>query len=767
MLERKLSLQDLDDCVIRQTNTQFAYGYEYLGNSGRLVITPLTDRCYMTLTTALHLHRGGSPKGPRGHRQDGDGLDYKSMGRMYSGLAQTGAWGCFDEFNRINIEVLSVVAQQILSILSALAANMTRFTFEGHEINLVWSCGIFITMNPGYAGRTELPDNLKSMFRPISMVVPDSTLIAEIILFGEGFNNCKILAKKVYTLYSLAVQQLSKQDHYDFGLRALTSLLRYAGKKRRVRPDLSDEEILLMAMKDMNIAKLTSGDVPLFNAIIQDLFPGIECPVIDYGKLKEVLEGELREMGLQTIPFTLMKVIQLFETKNSRHSSMIVGNTGSGKTVTWRALQATLCSLHRAGDAAFNLVREYPLNPKAVSLGELYGEYNLSTNEWTDGILSSIMRTACADEKPDEKWILFDGPVDTLWIESMNSVMDDNKVLTLINGERIAMPEQVSLLFEVENLAVASPATVSRCGMVYTDYSDLGWKPYVLSWIEKRPKVETETLQRMFDKFTNKILNFKKENCQELVPISEYSGIVALCKLFTSLAEEGLSLTDAENYSTLVEMYYVFSMIWSLCAAVDEEGRKKIDSFLREIEGSFPNKDTVYEYYVDPKRKQWVAFEDNLPKMWRYPANMPFYKIIVPTVDTMRYNYLVNALISNQQPVLLVGMVGTGKTSIAQEVLQSLDTMKWAVLVINMSAQGNTTSNNVQSIIESRVEKRTKASTCPWGGKSMITFMDDLNMPAKDTFGSQPPLELLRLWLDYGFWYDRAKQTIKHIKTCS
>ncbi|XP_053425879.1 dynein axonemal heavy chain 2 isoform X5 [Nycticebus coucang] len=702
--------KDLDDCVVRQTNTQFQYSYEYLGNSGRLVITPLTDRCYMTLTTALHLHRGGSPKGPAGTGKTetvkdlgkalgiyvivvncSEGLDYKSMGRMYSGLAQTGAWGCFDEFNRINIEVLSVVAQQILSILSALATGLTRFYFEGFEINLVWSCGIFITMNPGYAGRTELPENLKSMFRPIAMVVPDSTLIAEIILFGEGFGNCKVLAKKVYTLYSLAVQQLSRQDHYDFGLRALTSLLRYAGKKRRLQPDLTDEEVLLLSMRDMNIAKLTSVDVPLFNAIVQDLFPGIELPIIDYGK-------------------------------------------------------------------------EYPLNPKALSLGELYGEYDLNTNEWTDGILSSVMRMACADEKPDEKWILFDGPVDTLWIESMNSVMDDNKVLTLINGERIAMPEQVSLLFEVENLAVASPATVSRCGMVYTDYVDLGWKPYVQSWLEKRPKGEVEPLQRMFEKFINKILTFKKDNCSELVPLPEYSGIISLCKLYSALAtpENGLNPADGENYVAMVEMTFVFSMIWSVCASVNEEGRKKIDSYLREIEGSFPNKDTVYEYFVDPKMRNWTSFEEKLPKSWRYPPNAPFYKIVVPTIDTVRYNYLVSTLVANQNPVLLVGPVGTGKTSIAQSVLQSLPSSQWSVLIVNMSAQ--TTSNNVQSIIESRVEKRTKGVYVPFGGKSMITFMDDLNMPAKDTFGSQPPLELIRLWIDYGFWYDRTKQTIKYIR---
>ncbi|KAF6774162.1 hypothetical protein AHF37_06381 [Paragonimus kellicotti] len=411
-----------DDCFARQTNTCFQYGYEYLGNSGRLVITPLTDRCYITLTTALHLHRGGSPKGPAGTGKTetvkdlgkalgdyvivvncSEGLDYKSMGRMFAGLAQTGAWGCFDEFNRINIEVLSVVAQQILSILSALSIasqtstpmEKTRFMFDGRMLQLVWSCGIFITMNPGYAGRTELPDNLKSMFRPIAMVVPDSSMIAEITLFAEGFGSTKLLAKKVFALYNLTIQQLSKQDHYDFGLRALVSVLRYAGRKKRANPTMPDEEVLLMSLNDMNLAKLTSVDLPLFKGIMADLFPGVETPTCDYTTIKNAVEAACQTMNIRMIPFLLNKVIQLYETKSSRHSVMLVGKTLSGKSTTWRVLQRIHNELNKAGDPGFERVQEYPLNPKSLSLGELYGEFNLATNEWTDGVLSSLMRQTC------------------------------------------------------------------------------------------------------------------------------------------------------------------------------------------------------------------------------------------------------------------------------------------------------------------------------------------------------------------------------------
>eukprot|EP00163_Fabomonas_tropica_P002875 TRINITY_DN1232_c0_g1_i1.p1 TRINITY_DN1232_c0_g1~~TRINITY_DN1232_c0_g1_i1.p1 ORF type:complete len:4516 (+),score=1594.38 TRINITY_DN1232_c0_g1_i1:127-13674(+) len=776
-------VDEVEDCFVRCTNTEFRFNYEYLGNSGRLVVTPLTDRCYLTLTTALSLRRGGSPAGPAGTGKTetvkdlgkalgkyvivfncSDGLDYKAMGRTFSGLAQTGAWGCFDEFNRIEIEVLSVVAQQILSILTAISDNKPKFNFQGAEIRLNPQCGIFVTMNPGYAGRTELPDNLKSLFRPVAMMVPDSALIAEIMLFSEGFSTAKPLSKKITTLYQLANQQLSKQDHYDFGLRAIKSVLMNAGGLKRADSEMQEDLLLLRSLRDMNLPKFIHDDVPLFMALISDLFPGLEYPQVDYGAFSQAIEAELKADGLQLNAHMISKVIQLKETMATRHGNMLVGRAGSGKSTCWSVLQRAMTRLAKEGHEEYNQVRTLIINPKALSLGELYGEYELATREWTDGVLSHLMRDASADDKPDNKWIILDGPVDTLWIESMNSVLDDNKVLTLINGERIAMPDQVKLLFEVEDLAVASPATVSRCGMVYLDTTDLGWWPYVESWLQRRPDPdEADVLRKLFEKFVPKLLEFKNRECVMLIHVADLCAVTGLCNLYEALAtpENGVNKDDTDFYSRMIELWFLFAAIWSIGAAVDEESRKKFDGYLRELEGQFPTKDTVYEYYVDPKKRTWVLWEEKVPNAWKPLPNTPFYKILVPTIDTVRNTFLVNSLTRKGKQTLLIGSTGTGKTQMIQALLPTLGE-QFLGMTVNFSAQ--TTSQKLQDILEGRVEKRTKEIYTPPVGKKLVVFCDDLNMPAKDTFGSQPPLELLRQWMDYGFWYDRVKQTPKYIR---
>ena len=176
----------------------------------------------MTLTNALDMQRGGAPQGPAGTGKTetvkdlgknlaffvvvqncSESLDYQSLGKMFSGLAQSGSWGCFDEFNRIEIEVLSVVASQISVILDTIKRGDTNVAFGDGIIPVQKECGIFITMNPGYAGRTELPDNLKSLFRPVAMMVPDFVTIAKIILMSEGFKENAELSKKVDKIYDL------------------------------------------------------------------------------------------------------------------------------------------------------------------------------------------------------------------------------------------------------------------------------------------------------------------------------------------------------------------------------------------------------------------------------------------------------------------------------------------------------------------------------------------------------------------------------------
>jgi dynein heavy chain 2 len=134
------------------------------------------------------------------------------MGRIFIGIVKCGAWGCFDEFNRLLEEQLSAISQQIQVIQWAIKNKESHMELLDRQINVNHNAGIFVTMNPagkGYGGRSKLPDNLKMLFRPVAMSVPDNEHIAEVLLFAEGFKTAKLLAKKSVSLYTLSRQLLS------------------------------------------------------------------------------------------------------------------------------------------------------------------------------------------------------------------------------------------------------------------------------------------------------------------------------------------------------------------------------------------------------------------------------------------------------------------------------------------------------------------------------------------------------------------------------
>ncbi|XP_070984280.1 dynein axonemal heavy chain 6-like [Oncorhynchus clarkii lewisi] len=635
-------------CYVVHAQASFMYGYEYLGCSPRLVITPLTDRCWLTLTGALSLHLGGAPAGPSGTGKTetvkdlakalgkfclvlncSDSLDYKMMGKLFSGMVQSGSWCCFDEFNRINVEVLSVIAAQLQSIKAAMHSHSLRFMFEGRDIRLNASCGFFITMNPGCKGRVDLPDNLKSLFRPVSMMVPDFDLIAEIMLFSEGFKSAKSLSRKIVNLYQLASKQLSQQDHYDFGMRAIKSVLVLAGQKRRFAAlscGLTPEDeccVLICALQNSNLPKLVPEDVPLFKSIMEDLFPGVVNPKTIHPQLEIAIAKATEILGFQQWPNQAEKVTQLYSQILARGGVMLIGPTGGGKTTVRLILQhalhllPSLSEVHRRTNVFMELapssevhVESFTINPKCVSFGELYGQVDPNTLEWSDGLFASAVRTYAKElfeqnnktSKDSEsrntssdvlsdsttplppssyqhnfmvdnwRWIIMDGPVDILWVENLNTVLDDNKTLCLVNGERISLPDGIRFLFEVDTLSQATPATISRCAMVYMDPVDLGWKPYVRRWLSQLPRQLSREgrnhIQQLFDNSITQGLNFVKKH-QKLLnfQIPEMSTVMTVCSILgalinfmqgngglglnlETLSEEDIGKTSADNEST-------------------------------------------------------------------------------------------------------------------------------------------------------------------------------------------------------------------------
>ncbi|XP_035794419.1 cytoplasmic dynein 2 heavy chain 1-like [Anopheles albimanus] len=758
--------------TVRMVHAEFRYSYEFLGNYNKLVYTSLAHNCYLTLTQAMQLGLGGNPFGPAGTGKTecvkslgamlgrlvlvfncDENIDSAAMGLILSGLARCGAWGCFDEFNRLQEATLSSISMLIQPLQRALKERLTEVQMNGETVPLDQHCCVFVTLNPAgeeYGGRQQLPLNLQALFRPIAMQAPRPQQIARVTLFVEGFRFADRIGHQIVELFELAQRILSRQRHYDWGLRELKAILSACGGAlttggARPSADSASYEreaaIVVSVIRANLMCRLTATDATRFDVLLGNVFPGVPLTASTDVELRGALQSAFGTVGLQQNERQIEKCLELYAQLRKRMGVVVMGPPQSGKTTLIHLLKEALL-------AQGLIIRLHTISPKSMARVQLLGKLDPDTRQWTDGVLTSLAVAVNAESRNVTSWIVCDGDVDPEWIEALNSVLDDNRLLTLPSGWRIQFGPNVNFLFETHDLSTASPATISRMGIINLSAADLPYQLLVAGWLAGRNSASAadspDQLASYCDQHLNRALDWIEQHQERPAGYS----LVSLAQSALVAIEPG-SIRSSEHFCT--------GLLCGLSGVLgQQESKNALANRVYSGADVTVTDSAVAEYHYYNSFRDMIELYGTDDITGATIEAGSYTNVLVKTPLMKLASELVKRILGTRErqapgALLLVGPSGNGKSLLLQSIVGEF--AGYQLVTINCSAQLTTASILYTLKQNSLIVTTVKGKEYRPNYARIVLYLRNLDLCAVDGWGTCEVVELLlQLIHRHGFY---------------
>ncbi|XP_066149434.1 dynein axonemal heavy chain 7-like [Euwallacea fornicatus] len=713
-------------CFVRFMNHVIDYGYEYLGNNGQIMLSSQTERCYVTLLIAYFNNFFGFLKGAY---QTGKSVTVKylaetlgrafysfscisklkvnELGRVLKGVSLINyCWINIKHIEKLKFEVLSSISQELRNILDR--RPMKNF--------------IVICQSSASA---QLPENFKSIFRTFSLSKPHLEIIAEGLFATIGMSNFKNCSKHLCLCLRLLEDLIGTEKHYIFKLKQLKKVVTNFQKLQSSESD--NFRVLSLSISQVFSSQLQPDDLVIFQKFLSDIFADISFVPRNSNNVS--VEGNYSQEFL-------IKTQEVFDCLTRPRTSLILlGDSGTGKTTSVK-----LCHNLKSD------VKLHIFSPSCIDYETIIGKPSKNPNvRWRDGILLSVLKNL-----EQENWILFDGKMKQNFIGDMLEVLDERQ-LFLESLEQVEVVDNVTFVFETTELMSWSPTMISRCTVIYFPPQTMPYSSLIESWLKTCKSLWLQDHKTQIEALIKWFLPPSLETLLTLTPYITLSQNTLVNNVLTyfqlimdeAYSENGKKDEDLKNISPWIHATLIQAGALGLSSCMCWEERKKFDEFykqlwkgfygypscLEKLEVAVPTEGIVLDYcYMYKLRGTWKLWADVL-------KNEKMMDMTVPTVDTIRINFILDLHLKYDRKLLIVGPRNTGKSLALKNCMKRLDENDFDQAFFCCS--NFLSANNLfKELLQYKLNQRTKRLVC---------FLDDLNCSRKDS----NTLELLRLIIDH------------------